>query len=243
MFTGIVQGVGVVHRSQVIGLDLKLTVDPGGLYRHGVAVGDSVAVDGVCLTVSSVSDGQLCFVVSRESLSRTLLGAKVAGDPVNLELALLPDTRLGGHFVTGHVDGIGHLDELQRVGASDRMRFSMPPGLSRFVAEKGSICIDGVSLTVNAVAGNAFEVNIVPHTAQVTTMKDYRAGTRVHLEIDIIARYLDRLMSVDRGGEPASTDTTEQAQPAPEVGEAGEITQDFLTGRGFAPPDIGGSED
>lgn len=239
MFTGIVQGTGIVRRSYVIGIDLKLVVGLGNLAEKGIVSGDSIAVDGVCLTVTSRTGSDCCFDVSQETLQRTLLGARIAEDEVNLELAMLPTSRLGGHFVTGHIDGVGRLESLQPAGLSNRMRFSAPPELSRFIAEKGSICIDGVSLTVNAVSGNKFEVNIVPHTLQVTTMQRYLVGRKVHLEVDIIARYLDRLMvgsgrtqidpgaSADDDGRAEQEDTEER------------ITGDLLSKKGFLAPDIG----
>ena len=240
MFTGIVQAVGEVRRSKVTGFDLDLSIDVGEL-AGDIAVGDSIAVDGACLTVVDLADGCARFDVSRETLSHTMLGAKLDGTQVNLELALLPTTRLGGHFVTGHVDGIGTLDSLQRVGSSTTMGLQAPPVLSRYIAPKGSICIDGVSLTVNTVAGSYFEVNIVPHTMQVTTMNTYKAGQRVHLEIDVIARYLGRLMDIQQQDE---TPLAQEQPPAPptdveEAGDTDEITQRFLSDQGFVAPDLG----
>lgn len=195
MFTGIVSNVGLIRRSDVSGPDLKLVVDAGEACRGEVGIGDSVSVDGVCLTVTGIEGQDLSFDVSQETLARTLLASKLPNDIVNVELALLPTTRMGGHIVTGHVDGIGRLEGVKKIGASTRLQFAVPPDLSRFVAEKGSVCVDGVSLTVNSVEGNSFEVNIVPHTAQVTTAKTYEPGRRVHLEVDIIARYLARLLN------------------------------------------------
>jgi len=195
MFSGIISNVGVVRRSLLSGPDLKLVVDVGAACRDETGVGDSVAVDGVCLTVTGIEGNELSFDVSAESLARTLLSGKSPGDVVNIELALLPTTRLGGHIVTGHVDGIGWLDQMEPIGASTRLRFRVPAELSPFIAPKGSVCIDGISLTVNSVSGDSFEVNIVPHTAQVTTVRNYEPGRRVHLEVDIIARYLARLVA------------------------------------------------
>lgn len=222
----------MIRRSQVTGLDLMLVIDVRDLEEKDISIGDSVAVDGVCLTVVEYDKECLRFDVSRETLLRTLLGSKLNGDLVNLELALLPTTRLGGHFVTGHVDGIGYLESLESVGTSSHMRFRAPRNLSRFVAEKGSICIDGVSLTVNAVSENSFDVNIIPHTIQTTTMKDYSVGRKVHLEVDIIARYLHRLMAVSQ---PRKTTPTLQQESEPSE----EITQEFLSKQGFVAPDLG----
>ena len=230
MFTGLVQGVGVVRRSQMNGVDLKLAIYSESFHGNVINVGDSVAVDGVCLTVADKSSGCLWFDVSRETLLRTLLGSKIHMDRVNLELALLPTTRIGGHFVTGHIDGIGRLEVMERIGLSTKMVFRVPSALARFIAKKGSICIDGVSLTVNSVAGDTFEVNIVPHTNDVTTLKDYTVGRKVHLEVDIIARYLDRLMS---DAKPAVGREIGDAQPSEE------ITQEFLSKQGFVAPDLG----
>ena len=239
MFTGIIQGMGVIRRSQISGLDRALTVDAGDAGENRIAPGDSIAVDGVCLTVTSIDGDELRFDVSKETLSRTLLGARVAGDAVNLELALLATGRLGGHFVTGHVDGIGCLEEMERVGSSSKMRFSAPAGLSRFIAVKGSICIDGISLTVNAVFENSFEVNIVPHTLQMTTVGDFAPGRRVHLEIDIIARYLDRLMSSSYDAPLSSTEPSAAEVALPDQGaNPDEITQEFLATQGFNAPII-----
>ena len=242
MFTGIVQAVGKVRRSRLMGVDLDLSIDIGVL-TGGIDVGDSIAVDGVCLTVVDLSDGCARFDVSRETLSCSILGARLDGNLVNLELALLPTTRLGGHFVTGHVDGIGALETIQRVGGSTVMGFHAPPELSRYIAPKGSICIDGVSLTVNQVAGTYFEVNIVPHTLQATTMGTYETGRRVHLEIDIIARYLDKLMGTATNAEQQTETTPDPTKPPPtdaeDPGEADEITQSFLSNQGFVAPDLG----
>ncbi len=229
----------MIRRSQISGLDLALTVDAGDAGENRIAPGDSIAVDGVCLTVTRIDGDEWCFDVSKETLSRTLLGARVAGDAVNLELALLATDRLGGHFVTGHVDGIGCLEAIEVVGSSSKMRFSAPAGLSRFIAVKGSICIDGISLTVNAVIENSFEVNIVPHTLQMTTVGDFAPGRRVHLEIDIIARYLDRLMSSSYDVPSSSTEPSAAQVALPDQGaNPDEITQEFLATQGFNAPII-----
>lgn len=233
MFTGLVQGIGIVRRSQMIGLDLKLAIYTDSFDENVINVGDSVAVDGVCLTVVDKGSGCLWFDVSRETLSRTLLGSKVQMDRVNLELALLPTTRIGGHFVTGHVDGIGRLESREHMGVSYRLIFRVSSTLSRFIAEKGSICIDGVSLTVNAVGADTFEVNIVPHTNDVTTMEDYKVGRKVHLEVDVVARYIDRLISC------RSEASRKRAAASVEAEASDEITQDFLSKQGFFAPDLG----
>lgn len=213
MFSGIVSNLGVVRRTDAVGPDLKLVVDVGPDCRAEVGIGDSVAVDGVCLTVTGMESDELGFDVSAETLARTLLATRSPGDEVNIELALLPTTRLGGHIVTGHVDGIGCLEAAEPVGTSTRLRFRVPPELSRFIAPKGSVCIDGISLTVNAVHGDEFEVNIVPHTAQVTTVKHYCPGREVHIEVDIIARYLARLAAAGYSPQEQPESTTGVTEP------------------------------
>ncbi len=218
MFAGIVQSLGIVRQVQRTDTDMSLTVEPsGGDLR--AEIGDSVSVNGVCLTVVARHGYGLRFDVSAETLSRTLLGTLEPGTTVNLELALLPTTRIGGHFVTGHVDAAGELVDRQVEGRSVRMQFAVPDGLSRYIAEKGSVCIDGVSLTVNHVDGNRFDVNIVPHTARRTVMQHYHVGQSVHIEVDILARYVERLLTGEREGT-----------------EDGLITAEFLAEHGFLPP-------
>jgi riboflavin synthase len=208
MFSGIVSHTGEIRRREEAGCDLRLFVDAGADCRGQIGLGDSVAVDGVCLTVTGIDGDELSFDVSRETLSRTLLGSRMPGERVNIELALLPTTRLGGHFVTGHVDGIGRLEAVEPVGSSIRLRFAVPAQIAPFIAEKGSVCIDGISLTVNAVADRYFDVNIVPHTAQATTVKDYEPGRSVHVEVDIIARYLARYLDSRAAAPAADADGT-----------------------------------
>ncbi len=196
MFTGIIQTIGTIQAAQRRGPDMTMIVEPGGLDHDAIQVGDSVSVNGVCLTVVSLADARLAFDLSAETISRSTFAHLQKGVNVNLELALLPTTRLGGHIVTGHVDGLGELIAHQRVGGSVEMGFRVPVDLSPFIAAKGSICIDGVSLTVNHVAGDVFDVNIVPHTLQQTTLGAFVIGQQVHIEVDLIARYVARLMSV-----------------------------------------------
>lgn len=197
MFTGIIQTMGTIQVNRRRGPDMKLVIDPGGLDCGAIRIGDSVSVNGVCLTVVSLTDNQLHFDVSAETVSRSMFARLSEGAQVNLELALLPSDRLGGHIVTGHVDGLGELIERESVGRSVRMRFRVPSSLSRLIAEKGSISIDGVSLTVNRVEGHVFDVNIVPHTLHETTFGTFAAGQQVHIEVDLIARYVERLMSAE----------------------------------------------
>jgi len=194
MFTGIIASIGKVESVQAKGGDIRLQVATQNLDLSDVKLGDSVANNGVCLTVIAMTQGSLSFDVSRESLDRTSLANIKAGFEINLEKALAVGDRLGGHFVSGHVDGLGKVITKQESARSVQFRFEVPLGLERYIAEKGSICIDGTSLTVNKVENNWFEVNIIPHTMQQTIMKSYRVGTQVNLEVDLIARYLERLL-------------------------------------------------
>lgn len=195
MFTGIVQAVGNVRAIVPKGGDAEMTFETGGLDLANVAIGDSISVNGCCLTVTRFDDRSFAADVSRETLNVTTLARLRAGDRVNLEKALCAGQALGGHYVTGHVDGIGTVLSIETDARSHRVVFEVPAELSRYVARKGSVCVDGVSLTVNAVDGRTFAVNLIPHTLQVTILGDYRPGTQVNLEVDIIARYLERLMS------------------------------------------------
>ena len=201
MFTGIIQAVGRIAALEPRGADMRLYVHSGKLDLTDVALGDSIAVSGVCLTAVELPGDGFWADVSNETLQRTVLGAVVPGSKVNLEKALTPASRLGGHLVSGHVDGVGVVRERRDDGRSVRFRLQAPDELARYIAEKGSICMDGVSLTVNAVHGAQFDINIVPHTVQETTLEAYSVTRRVNLEVDLIARYLERLLL---GGQAAS---------------------------------------
>lgn len=200
MFTGIIASIGKIESVQVKGGDIRLQVATQDLDLSDVKLGDSIANNGVCLTVIAMGQGSLSFDVSRESLDRTSLGNVKAGSEVNLEKALAVGDRLGGHFVSGHVDGLGKVIIKQESARSVQFRYEVPAGLERYIAEKGSITIDGTSLTVNKAENNWFEVNIIPHTMQETIMKGYRVGTQVNLEVDLIARYLERLLPTHDSG-------------------------------------------
>lgn len=202
MFTGIIQTVGRVSAIEVRGADARLRIHSGTLSQADVRPGDSIAVNGVCLTAIEPEPQSFSADVSAETLSCTTLGRLKAGMAVNLELALLPTTRLGGHLVSGHVDGVGRLVDSRPDGRSQRLRFELPSSLAKYVAAKGSICIDGISLTVNVVEANCFDVNIVPHTMANTTFAALRSGDEVNIEVDLLARYLERLLSGD-GERPA----------------------------------------
>lgn len=194
MFTGIIAALGDVAALQPKGGDLRLLIAAGKLDCSDIKLGDSIAVNGVCLTVVSIKDRQLAFDVSQETISRSSLAALKTGSQVNLEKALAVGDRLGGHFVSGHVDGLGQISSIKEIARSWQLAVSVPAELQRYIAEKGSICIDGASLTVNKVTTSGFEVNIIPHTLQETIIKDYKVGSTVNLEVDLIARYLERLL-------------------------------------------------
>ncbi|MBW7931932.1 MAG: riboflavin synthase [Gammaproteobacteria bacterium] len=195
MFTGIVQCVGRVEAVEARGGDALIRVDTVAIPEARLALGASIAVNGACLTVTARAGSVVDFDVSRESLALTTLGRLAAGDAVNLEPALALSEPLGGHLVTGHVDGVGEVLELAPDARSTRMSLRLPAGLARYVARKGSLCVDGVSLTVNEVDGERAGVNLVPHTLQATIMAGYRPGTPVNIEVDLIARYLERLIA------------------------------------------------
>jgi riboflavin synthase len=194
MFTGIVQAIGIVTHSEARGGDVRLAVDASALGVE-LAPGDSLCVSGVCLTVAAREDRIHAFDVSTETLALTTLGALREGDAVNLEPALRLSDRLGGHLVSGHVDGIGRVVAIAPDARSQRWTFQVPVPLSRYIAAKGSVCIDGVSLTVNDVGANRFGVNLIPHTVEATTFHGKRAGDAVNIEVDLIARYVERLRS------------------------------------------------
>ncbi len=200
MFTGIIEAVGRIKLREARGGDLRLAIESGKLDLKEAARGDSIAVNGVCLTVVALSGDGFAADVSRETLSLTTLGDLGPGSPVNLEKALTLSTPLGGHLVSGHVDGPGRILERTDDARSVRFRIEAPAELTRYIARKGSICVDGTSLTVNAVQGHAFEVSIVPHTLGQTVMAGYAPGTRVNLEVDLIARYLERLLLGEGSG-------------------------------------------
>ena len=209
MFTGIITAVGTLTTIQPRGGDVRLRIATGNLDLSDVQLGDSIAVCGVCLTAVDLPGDGFWADASRETLERTILGAATPGLKVNLEKALTPTTRLGGHLVSGHVDGIGVVTVWQPDGRSWRLRIQAPDTLARYIAAKGSICVDGVSLTVNQVDGAAFELNIVPHTLAETTLANFKIGQRVNLEVDLIARYLERLLLGDQAAQPGGGGLTE----------------------------------
>lgn len=198
MFTGIIESVGTIARIERSGGDVRLHVDAGSLGLDDVKLGDSISVSGVCLTAIGIDGGVFAVDVSVETLARTTLGALRSGDPVNLEKAMRLSDRLGGHLVAGHVDGVGRVVSIEPDARSQRWQFDLPTELARYLAPKGSICIDGVSLTVNEVDGARFGVNLIPHTIDVTTFKSRSAGDPVNIEVDLLARYIEQLLPRDR---------------------------------------------
>ncbi len=205
MFTGIILAIGNIAAIERRAGDCRIKINTGKLSLDDVALGDSIAVNGVCLTAVELGAHYFCADVSNETLSKTLINTLLVGAPVNLELALTPTTRMGGHIVSGHVDGVGQVVEKKADGRSFCFKIKAPDQLAKYIAQKGSICINGISLTVNEVSGATFSVNIVPHTLAETTLGTATAGTFVNLEVDMLARYMERLMqgeaaAYDQGG-------------------------------------------
>lgn len=219
MFTGIIEAVGEVVALQPSNGDLRLRIKTHGLDLTDVRLGDSIATNGVCLTVVELPGDGYWADVSRETLENTTLPTWKLGQRVNLEKALTPQTRLGGHIVSGHVDGVGEVVKRFADARSERFHIRAPKTLAKYVAHKGSITIDGTSLTVNKVDGDVFELNIVPHTLQQTIMGGYGPGSQVNLEVDVLARYLERLLLGDKAAEPS--------------GQSSSITLEFLAKNGF----------
>ncbi len=218
MFTGIIQAVGSIRAKEARGGDLRLRIASGKLDLADVQLGDSIATNGVCLTVVELPGDGYWADVSAETLAYSTLGGLPVGAEVNLEKALTPQTRLGGHLVSGHVDGVGEIVALRQDARAVRFTVRAPRELARYIAHKGSITVDGVSLTVNAVNGADFELCIVPHTMQETVFPHYKTGSRVNLEVDVIARYVERLLLGERAAEP---------------GKGGGISESFLAEHGF----------
>lgn len=216
MFTGIVQAVGQVNRIENAGDSARFVIGAGPLQLDDVKLGDSIAVSGPCLTVIEKIDQAFAVDVSGETLARTTLGDKRVGDPVNLEKALRVSDHLGGHLVTGHVDGVGVVASRGNLSEYVSFRVRAPTELAKYIASKGSISVDGVSLTVNAVEAETFDLMIIPHTLQETTLGKLNQGDKVNLEIDIVARYIERLSDFATGG------------------NGGGVTRDSLSKAGFA---------
>lgn len=220
MFTGIVQATGEIRRIDRRGGDVRLQIGTGKLPLTDVKRGDSIATSGVCLTVVEQGGDWFGADLSLETLSLTTLGGLGTGSRVNLEKSLGLSDRLGGHIVSGHIDGVGEVVSLAADARSMRYRMRAPAALARYIARKGSICVDGVSLTVNAVEGAEFELNIIPATMGETVFGEYRPGTRVNLEVDLVARYLERLLLGEHAADP----------PAP---HSGGISRELLAQNGY----------
>jgi riboflavin synthase len=217
MFTGIVEAVGTLTAITPKGEDITISVDAGKLDMSDVKLGDSIATNGVCLTVVEFNSHSYSADLSLETLKKSGFADYKVGDKVNLEKAMLPTTRFGGHIVSGHVDGVGEIVERNPVGRAIEFWVAIPAELSKYVAEKGSITVDGISLTVNDLRKNAFKLTIVPHTTQETTIDHFQVGRKVNLEVDVLARYLERLLNGGRDEQPESR-----------------ITMEFLQQNGFA---------
>jgi len=201
MFTGIILAVGKITQIEQKSGDVRLSIDTGKLSLKEANLGDSIAVNGICLTAVELADNSFVADVSNETLARTNLKSAATGTAVNLELALTPQTRMGGHIVSGHVDGLAVLIEQKPDGRSIRFKFKAPDTLAKYIAEKGSICINGISLTINSVEGAEFSVNIVPHTLKETTLGAINVGDSINLEVDLLARYMERLMKGEAAAE------------------------------------------
>ena len=194
MFTGIIEALGLVSRLERINSEWRLEINTGSLNLDDVKIGDSISVNGCCLTVVSLGVSSFSADVSNETLSCTSLSTLKSESPINLEKAMAASGRFGGHIVSGHVDGVGTLYSQKEDGQSRRLVFEAPSEISRYIAGKGSICVDGVSLTVNAVMNNQFSINVIPHTQKETIIGSYVEGQKVNLEVDLFARYLERLL-------------------------------------------------
>ena len=195
MFTGIVETIGEVQSATSVSGDVRLVVTATDFKERDVEIGDSIAINGACLTVVEhhAEQASFAFDVSVESINYTLIGNWATGTKVNLEMALLPTTRLGGHLVSGHIDGLARLVELSEDARSWRMVFEAPDELKKYIAKKGSVTLNGISLTVNSVDNKLFDINVIPHTFKVTTLGELRVDDQVHIEVDLLARYLERL--------------------------------------------------
>ncbi|WP_165312102.1 riboflavin synthase [Vibrio ziniensis] len=218
MFTGIVEAVGQLTAITPKGEDVTITVNVGKLDMSDVKLGDSIATNGVCLTVVAFNDSSYSADLSLETLNKSGFASYKAGDKVNLEKAMLPTTRFGGHIVSGHVDGVGEIVERNIVGRAIEFWVELPEELNKYVAEKGSITVDGISLTVNDLRKNSFKLTIVPHTTQETTIDSFQVGRKVNLEVDVLARYLERLL---QGREQSKSSESR-------------LTMEFLQQNGFA---------
>lgn len=217
MFTGIIESLGTVESLQNVGGDVRLRIGTD-LDMSDVHLGDSIATNGICLTVIDWGEHWYAADVSRESLNRTTLGSWKVGQRVNVEKAMLPTTRFGGHIVSGHVDAVGEITIVREDARSLYFEVTAPPEIARYLAEKGSITVDGISLTINHLRGHILSLNLIPHTAERTNIATWKSGSKVNLEVDVLARYIERLMMGNKAAE-----TTPQSK----------ISLDFLAQNGF----------
>ena len=217
MFTGIIESLGKVESLQNVGGDVRLRIGTD-LDMSDVHLGDSIATNGICLTVIEWGENWYAADVSRESLNRTTLGTWKVGQPVNVEKAMLPTTRFGGHIVSGHVDAVGEITLVREDARSIYYEVTAPAEIAKYLAEKGSVTVDGISLTINHLRGNIISLNLIPHTAERTNIGTWKTGAKVNLEVDVLARYIERLMLGDK-----AADTTEQSK----------ISMAFLAENGF----------
>jgi len=195
MFTGIIETIGQIKKIERNDTDARFLIGAPQLDFTDVAIGDSICVNGVCLTVTSLFGAGFWTDVSGETLVRTTMSALEINSPANLEKSLLPTTHMGGHMVSGHVDGVAEIVEKKDAGRSVQFKIEVPEALAKYIAEKGSVCVDGVSLTINSVTNAVFEINIIPHTLKETIIGTYTVGQKVNIEVDVVARYLERLLN------------------------------------------------
>ena len=200
MFTGIIESLGKVESLQSVGGDVRLRIGTN-LDMSDVHLGDSIATNGICLTVIEWGENWYAADVSRESLNRTTLGTWKVGQPVNVEKAMLPTTRFGGHIVSGHVDAVGEITVVREDARSIYYEVTAPAEIAKYLAEKGSVTVDGISLTLNHLRGSVFSLNLIPHTADRTNIGTWKTGAKVNLEVDVLARYIERLMLGDKAAE------------------------------------------
>lgn len=211
MFTGIIESVGTVKSLQRIDGDVRIQIAVGGLDMSDVKLGDSIATSGICLTVIDFGTDWFSADISVESLNRTIVQNWRVGTRVNLEKALLPTTRLGGHIVSGHVDGVAEISLKRQDARSIYFEVTCPTTLAKYLSEKGSITIDGISLTINHLRGHIVSLNLVPHTAEKTTIADWQVGTKVNIEVDVLARYIERLLLGDKASQTSPSSNIDMA--------------------------------
>ena len=229
MFTGIIESTGVIKALTPLGGDIRLTVEAAALDLTDVYLGDSIASNGICLTVVAVSDTSYSVDVSRETLAKTAMQSWKSGDKVNLEKAMLPTTRFGGHIVSGHVDGVGIISQRRQDARSIYFEIELPESLAYYTATKGSITVDGISLTTNLVKDNVVCLNIIPHTAKVTNIEQHwQIGSKVNIEVDVVARYLERLLLKQQSPATEASSKADQSSSG--------LTEAFLAENGFIKP-------